>query len=69
MFPYSAIASSVKKLKEKNNSVKTRQKNTPHPVDTVTKEQYFKWQEEGKCGCCGAESGEFLGICDECRYS
>jgi hypothetical protein len=67
MFPFSAIASSVKKLKEKKYS--RSQGKTPHPIDSVSKKQFFEWQKEGKCGCCGAESGEYVGICDQCRFS
>jgi hypothetical protein len=42
---------------------------TTHPIHAYTKEQNLKWIEEGKCQCCGAESGEYKGICDECRLS
>ena len=38
-------------------------------INFKTKEQHLKWVEEGKCQCCGAESGEYEGICDECRFS
>lgn len=35
----------------------------------ITKEQHFKWADEGLCYSCGAPSGEEQGICDECRWS
>lgn len=68
MFPFSAIASSVKRLKEKTNK-KRSDSVDKQPIREVSKEQFFKWQDEGKCGCCGADSGEYKGICDECRLS
>ncbi len=63
-----AIAASV----NRKNKLKTQSAETVgsmHPIHSCTKEQYLKWIEEGKCGCCGAESGECRGICDECRWS
>ncbi len=60
-----SIASSVQKNKKrKNNKI-----GTIHPIHNITKEQHSNWVEEGKCQCCGAESGEYKGICDECRLS
>lgn len=67
MFPFAAIASSVRKLKAKNS--KKRKYEKVHPIHTVSKEQYYRWLSEGKCGSCGADSGEYQGICDECRWS
>lgn len=61
-----AIASSVLNKKKKVDKAVETSRN---PANTVSKEQYLKWVEEGKCGCCGAPSGEFKGICDECRFS
>lgn len=62
-----SIASSVSRNKKrKHNKQPSR---ITHPTHDVTKEQYLKWIEEGKCGCCGADSGECEGICDECRLS
>jgi len=67
MFPFAAIVSSVRKLKTNNS--KTKKTVKEHPIHTVSKEQYYQWLSEGKCGSCGADSGEFQGICDECRWS
>ena len=50
-----------KKTKKVNNSKPI------HSIHLISKEQHFKWLEEGKCQCCGDESGEFKGICDDCR--
>ncbi len=60
-----SIASSVKKNKKRENN----RIGTIHPINNITKEQHLNWVEEGKCQCCGAESGEYKGICDECRLS
>ena len=68
MFPYASIVASLIKLKKSNVKRRERQR-TPHPIDNVTKEQYYLWLNEGKCGSCGADSGEYQGICDECRWS
>ena len=62
-----AIASAVSR--NKNKQVNTKQVGTTHTIHTCTKEQHLKWIEEGKCQCCGAESSEYTGICDECRLS
>lgn len=62
-----AIASSLRK--NKNKKANSGQVGTIHPIHACTKEQHLKWIEEGKCQCCGAESGEYKGICDECRLS
>ena len=67
MFPFAALASSVRKLKEKTLKKRTNKKE--HPIHSITKEQYYAWLSEGKCGSCGADSGEYQGICDECRWS
>ncbi len=61
-----SIASSVQKNKKRKNN---RNVGTIHPINNITKEQHLNWVEEGKCQCCGAESGEYKGICDECRLS
>lgn len=61
-----AIASVLNRKKKRPNRQPSA---TPHPIHTCTNEQHLKWLEEGKCQCCGAESGEFAGICDECRFS
>lgn len=62
-----AITSSVQK--NKKQKVDRKRVRTIHPIHTCTKEQHLKWIEEGKCQCCGAESGEYENICDECRLS
>jgi hypothetical protein len=62
-----SIASVISKKKKK--SVNRQPAGATHPIHTCTKEQHSKWLEEGKCQCCGAESGEYKGICDECRLS
>jgi hypothetical protein len=62
-----AIASSVINRKKKNVSKKPS--SVDDSKDNTNKEQNLKWIEEGKCQCCGAESGEYEGICDECRFS
>lgn len=62
-----AIASAVSR--NKNRKATKEQVGATHPIHTYTKEQHLKWIEEGKCQCCGAESGEYKGICDECRLS
>lgn len=66
MFPFSAIAASVGRLKK--NKIK-RVNKTTHPIHLISKEQYYQWINEGKCGCCGSDSGEYRGICDPCRFS
>ena len=63
-----AIAASVLNRK-KRQSLDRQRVGAKHPIDNVSKEQFYKWMEEGKCSCCGAESGEYKGICDECRLS
>lgn len=62
MIYLASIASAIKKLKSK--SVKQEK------VDKlrVSKEQSYKWLDEGKCQMCGEPSGEEKGICDECRW-
>jgi len=62
-----AIASSVSR--KKNKIIDRERFGTIHPIHTCTKEQHLKYIEEGFCQCCGAESGEYKGICDECRLS
>jgi hypothetical protein len=62
-----AIASSVARKKKQETDRKRFE--TIHPIHTCTKEQHLKWLEEGKCQCCGADSGEYKGICDECWFS
>lgn len=62
-----AIASAVSR--NINKKVNREQVGTIQPIHTCTKEQHLKWIEEGKCQCCGAESGEYKGICDECHWS
>ena len=52
-----------------NRKVNKEQVVTIHPIHTCSKEQHLKWIKEGKCQCCGVESGEYKGICDECRLS
>ena len=66
MISFGAIASAVKRMKQKKVN---KEPISTHPIHTSSKEQVFKWLEEGKCQCCGADSGEFKGICDECRLS
>lgn len=61
------ISSSISNKKRKKTNKKFITET--HPIHTCTKEQHLKWIEEGKCQCCGANSGEFAGICDECRLS
>lgn len=68
MFLFGAITSSIKRLKNKDYKIKKRS-NTEHLIHKISKEQYYEWVNEGKCGSCGADSGEFQGICDECRWS
>jgi hypothetical protein len=62
-----AIASAVLKKKQKRKISSTKKE--VRSIDIVSKAQFLKWGEEGKCQCCGKESGEFKGICDECRLS
>jgi hypothetical protein len=62
----SAIASSVRKNKKQRRN---RNVETVHPIHNIDKDKHLNWVEEGKCQCCGAESGEYKGICDECRLS
>jgi hypothetical protein len=62
-----AIASSVRKNKKQKGNRKYV--GTIHSIHNITKDQHLNWVEEGKCQCCGAESGEYKGICDECRLS
>ena len=61
-----AIASSISRNKKHTAYI---QPGVIHPIHTCTKEQHLKWIEEGKCQCCGAASGEYKGICDDCRLS
>jgi hypothetical protein len=60
-----AIVSSVRR----NKKVNIERIKTTHPIHSCNKEQHLKWVEEGKCQCCGGESGEYKGICDDCRLS
>jgi hypothetical protein len=60
-----AIISSVRR----NKKVNIERIKTIHPIHNCNKEQHLKWIEEGKCQCCGDESGEYKGICDNCRLS
>ena len=62
-----AIVSSV--LNRKKRNVGRKSSSVEDSKDKPTKEQHLKLVEEGKCQCCGAESGEYEGICDECRFS
>jgi hypothetical protein len=62
-----SIASSVKKNKKRKNN--RTYVGTIHPIHNIDKDKHLNWVEEGKCQCCGAESGEYKGICDECRLS
>jgi hypothetical protein len=62
----SAIASSVRKNKKQRRN---RNVETVHPIHNIDKDKHLNWVEEGNCQCCGAESGEYKGICDECRLS
>jgi hypothetical protein len=61
-----AIASSIQRKKKQKVG---RKLEVTHPIHICTKEQHLKWVKEGKCQCCGDESGEYEGICDECRFS
>jgi hypothetical protein len=66
MFRYIAsIAASVNRKKKQKLDRKSDSRE--HPIKICTKEQHLKWSEEGKCQCCGGESGEYKGICDYCR--
>lgn len=67
MFLFGAIASAHRKAKANRES--RRKNKSDHKIHSVSKQQYYAWISEGRCGCCGAESGEFHGICDECRWS
>lgn len=69
MFNFGIIASAIRKLNQKSTKRKVNRSKNTHPIHFVSKEQYYKWVNEGKCGCCGAESGEYKGICDDCRLS
>ena len=62
-----AIVSSV--LNRKKRNVGRKSSSVEDSKDKPIKEQHLKWVEEGMCQCCGAESGEYEGICDECRFS
>lgn len=64
---YGAISSALRW--RKNKKVGMNKVDLIHPIHACTKEQHLRWVEEGKCQCCGAESGEYKGICDECRLS
>lgn len=67
MFKYiGAIASSVISKKKKETSKKKSE--SEHPINKVTKKQQLKWVEEGVCQCCGADSGKYKDICDNCLY-
>jgi hypothetical protein len=59
----SAALRNKKRIKKRERVIEN------HPIHTCTMEQHLKWIEEGKCQCCGSESGEYKGICDECRLS
>lgn len=59
----SVISNKKRKKRNKNFITKT------HPIHMHTKQQHLNWIKEGKCQCCGSNSGEFAGICDECRLS
>jgi hypothetical protein len=62
-----SIASVVRKNKKQKHNRKYIR--TAHQTHNISKDQHLNWIEEGKCQCCGAESGEHKGICDECRLS
>ena len=62
-----AVASSVQR--NKKQKIDREYVKTNHPIHTCTNDEHLKWLKEGKCQCCGAESGEYKGICDECRLS
>lgn len=62
----SSIASSVRKNKKQRSKKNVE---TVHPIHNIDKDKHLNWVEEGNCQCCGAESGEYKGICDECRLS
>jgi hypothetical protein len=53
MISFGFIASAIKKLKIKNNS--TRVIDNSHPIHNISKEQFYKWSDEGKCCCCGVD--------------
>ena len=69
MFHYiSSVIASIQS--KKTTPVLVRRKTGElHPIYGCTKEQSQKWLDEGKCQCCGAESGENDGICDSCLNS
>lgn len=62
-----SIAASVINKNKQNLSKKTL--NIKNSKDKITKEQYLKLIENGKCGICGEKEGEYKGICDYCRFS
>lgn len=62
-----AIASFIRR-KTKQKVYKGNAGNV-HSIHACNKEQHLKWLEEGKCQCCGADSGEYEGICDWCRLT
>lgn len=64
MFRYIAAIASAHNKKKKIQKKKISQ--VTHPIHTCSKEQHLKWLEQGKCQCCGAESGKHEGICDQC---
>lgn len=66
---YIGAIASTSLLKKKKSKVNSEWVGAIHSIHACTKEQHLKWLEEGKCQCCGAESGEYKGICDECRLS
>ncbi len=70
-----AIASASRRRKYKTYSKRKESENLnpDHtgfvPYTTEWKNKHLEWVEAGLCSCCGAPSGEELGICDECRWT
>lgn len=58
-----SIVSAHQKSKNRNKPKKSEKK-----TNKISKEQSLKWSEQGLCYNCGAESGEYEGICDPCRW-
>ena len=62
-----------RKRKSRNSTKKSEEvKLDPDGMKPYTqewKDKHLKWVEDGLCASCGAPSGEYNGICDECRWS
>ncbi|AGO47693.1 hypothetical protein Phi4:1_gp156 [Cellulophaga phage phi4:1] len=67
MFYLGAIVAATRKKRQGKR--KNKRKKDSHPIHNTSKEEYYHRISKGKCGSCGEDSGEYLGICDECRYS